>query len=185
MEIKPRKLKGTFEITLNRIGDARGYFMRTYSQEVFAEHGLQIDWVQENQSLSARPHTIRGLHFQLPPFTETKLVRVVRGAMLDYFVDLRRDSETYGQWDSIELSADNDKVVYIPKGFAHGFRTLTENVITEYKIDVAYQAESASGIRWNDETLNINWDVENPIISERDAQLGFFKNFDSPFKIES
>lgn len=181
MEIKPLKLPGSYEITLDRIGDSRGYFMRTYSRQILAEHGLQNEWAQENQSLSTGIDTIRGLHFQNPPFAETKLVRVVRGAILDFFVDLRKDSATFRQWDSIELSEDNDKCVYIPKGFAHGFKTLTENVLVEYKIDVSYQAAAVSGVRWNDPDLAVAWEVENPIISARDAELQFFADFDSPF----
>lgn len=181
MEIKPLKLEGSYEITLNRIGDLRGYFMRTYSRDIFAEHGLQTDWAQENQSLSTGIGTVRGLHFQNPPFAETKLVRVVKGAMIDVFVDLRKDSATFGKWDSIELSEDNDKAVYIPKGFAHGFKTLTENVLVEYKIDVVYHAEAVSGIRWNDPDLAVDWNVENPITSARDAEAQFFADFDSPF----
>lgn len=181
MDIKPLKLPGTFEIKLNRIGDSRGYFVRTYSREVFAEHDLQTVWEQENQSLSTRRRTVRGLHFQRPPFAETKLVRVAQGAILDVFVDLRKDSLTFGQWDAIELSADNDKIVYIPKGFAHGFCALTEEVIVQYKVDNIYAPEYEGGIRWNDPTIGIDWEVEEPFLSARDAELPFFENFVSPF----
>ena len=181
MEIKPLKLKGAFEITFNRIGDSRGYFMETYSQKLFAEHGLQTDWIQENQSLSSRLHTIRGLHFQAPPFAQAKLIRVVRGEILDVFVDLRKDSASYGQWDSINLSEENCKSVFIPRGFAHGFCTLTESVIVQYKVDNFYSRESEGGIRWNDPDIGINWSVNEPILSEKDAELPFYKDFASPF----
>lgn len=181
MQIEPLKLEGTFKIKLERIGDNRGYFMRFYNREIFAAHNLQTVWEQESVSFNKEKNTLRGLHFQLPPFNETKIVRVAQGAIIDYFVDLRKSSPTYGVWDALELSAENDTAVYIPKGFAHGFKTLTENTTVEYKIDANYDAASASGIRWNDPTLAVEWNVENPITSERDAQLQFFADFDSPF----
>jgi dTDP-4-dehydrorhamnose 3,5-epimerase len=181
MQIKPRKLKGVFEIKLTRIGDNRGYFMRFYNRQVFAEHGLQTVWEQESVSFNKEKNTLRGLHFQLPPFNETKIVRAVNGAILDIFVDLRKGSETYGKWDAIELSSENDTAVYIPKGFAHGFKTLAENTLVEYKIDANYNAESASGIRWDDADLAIDWNTENPVTSQRDAELQLFADFISPF----
>ncbi len=181
MHIKPLRLKGTHEINFKRIGDSRGFFIRFYDRSVFAENNLQTVWEQESLSCNRQRNTVRGLHFQLPPLIETKIVRVVQGEIWDVFVDLRKDSETYGEWDAIKLSAENDRAVYIPKGFAHGFRTLSENALVEYKIDVPYQANLSSGIRWNDEELNIDWKVENPIISARDIELAFFKNFVSPF----
>lgn len=185
MDLTPLKLKGTYRINLKRIGDERGYFMRFYDRRIFAENNLQTVWEQESLSFNAKKDTVRGLHFQFPPFTETKIVRVIAGSIWDVFVDLRANSETYGHWDAIELSAENETAVYIPKGFAHGFRTLTENAAVEYKIDVPYQADLSGGVRWNDENLNIKWNVENPIISRRDAELVFFREFDSPFQIES
>lgn len=181
MEIIPLKLDGSYEIRLTPRGDQRGYFMRTYDRQIFLENNLQTEWVQENQSLSTQLHTIRGLHFLLPPHTETKLVRVAQGRILDVFVDLRRASETFGQWDSIELSEDNNKAVYIPKGFAHGFCTLSERALVQYKVDSAYVAAADSGIRWNDADIGIDWIANNPILSERDKNLPFLKNFDSPF----
>ncbi len=181
MEIKPLKLAGTFEITLNRIDDARGYFMETFSRKVFAEHGINADWVQENQSFSAKKEIVRGLHFQLPPFAQAKLVRVVQGEILDVFVDLRKDSATFGQWDSAKLSAENCKAVYIPRGFAHGFSTLSENVIVQYKVDNFYSREHDQGICWNDAEIGIDWQVSEPILSEKDENLPFLKDFVSPF----
>lgn len=183
MEIKPLKLKGIFQLNLKRHGDLRGYFMRFYDREIFARHGLQTVWEQESVSFNRAKDTIRGLHFQLPPLVEAKIVRVVEGAIWDVFVDLRHNSETYGRWDALELSAENNRAVYLPKGFAHGFRTLAENTKIEYKIDVPYRADLASGIRWNDKTLGIDWHVENPTISARDGELQFFDSFDSPFTV--
>jgi dTDP-4-dehydrorhamnose 3,5-epimerase len=181
MEVKPLKLEGAFEITFNRIGDARGYFMETYSQRVFDEHGLQTNWIQENQSLSTQLHTIRGLHFQKPPFAQAKLVRVVRGEILDVLVDLRKDSKTYGVWDAVKLSEENCKAAYIPQGFAHGFCTLTDSAVVQYKIDNAYAPQSEMGIRWDDLDIGIDWNVEKPILSDKDTNLPFFKDFVSPF----
>ncbi|CAN5544594.1 dTDP-4-dehydrorhamnose 3,5-epimerase [soil metagenome] len=181
MEIRPLRLDGTFEITLKPNGDARGYFMRSYDRLIFENAGLQTDWVQENQSLSRAPHTIRGLHYQRPPHAETKLVRVVCGAVLDVFVDLRRDSATYGQWDSVELAADRHNMAYIPRGFAHGFCTLTEEAVVQYKVDNAYAPDHENGILWNDPTIAINWPSSEPVISDRDGKLQFFDDLISPF----
>lgn len=186
MKIKPLKIAGSYEIRLERRSDERGYFMRFYDREIFARHDLKIDWRQESQSFNLKANTIRALHFQLPPQVETKLVRVVQGAILDVWVDLRTDSETFGVWDSLELSAENDRAVYIPAGCAHGFRTLTENALVEYKIDVPFDAALADGIRWNDPTLNIDWklsDGEALTISERDAGQKLFADFTSPFRL--
>jgi dTDP-4-dehydrorhamnose 3,5-epimerase len=181
MQIKPLKLSGTFEITLNRIGDERGYFMETFSHRIFAKHGIKADWVQENQSFSARKGIIRGLHFQIPPMAQAKLVRVVQGEILDVFVDLRKDSPTFGQSDSVHLSAENCKAVFIPHGFAHGFATLSENVIVQYKVDNYYSREHDKGIRWNDADLKIDWQIAAPILSDKDKNLPFLKDFVSPF----
>lgn len=181
MEIKPLKLEGTFEIIIKRFGDSRGYFMETYSQKPFEEFGLQTNWVQENQSLSEKKNTIRGLHFQVPPFAQTKLVRAVQGEILDVFVDIRKNSPTYGEWDSIVLSAENCKAVYVPHGFAHGFCTLTENTIIQYKVDNYYAPDHEGGIRWNDKNIGIEWGNVEPILSEKDKIAQFLKDFVSPF----
>jgi len=181
MDIKPLKLKGSFEIQLFPKGDIRGYFMRTYDYDTFVHQGLQTKWIQENQSLSTDINIVRGLHFLKPPYTETKLIRVVQGKILDVFVDLRKNSKTFGQWDSIELSEDNYKAVYIPKGFAHGFLALTKTVLVTYKVDSAYVPEYDSGIRWNDPDVGINWTITSPILSERDKNLPFLADFISPF----
>ena len=181
MKISPLRLPGTFEITLEPHRDDRGYFARSYDYEVFHEFGLQTRWVQENQSLTVEKHTVRGLHFQVSPHSETKLVRVVTGALIDVFVDLRRRSETYGHWDCVELTVENFKAVYVPKGFAHGFCTLVDNTIVAYKVDAYYSPDHERGIRWNDPTLNIDWPTTSPAISEKDAQQPLFTEMKSLF----
>jgi dTDP-4-dehydrorhamnose 3,5-epimerase len=181
MEIKPLRIEGTFEIQLQPREDERGYFMRNYDDMIFRDHGLVTDWKQENQSLSTKRGIIRGLHFQAPPHAETKLVRAVIGRVLDVFVDLRKDSPTYGQWDAVELSEDNHNMVYIPKGFAHGYCTLTNRSLVQYKVDAYYAPSAEGGLRWNDKTLNIQWPVSDPTLSERDQILPEFDGWVSPF----
>lgn len=168
MEINERSLKGVYEIQLAPKEDARGFFMRTYDMNLFANLGIHQDWVQENHSYSKYKGTIRGLHFQFPPFSETKLIRCIHGTILDVFVDLRSGSETFGKWDSIELSAENRKSIFIPRGFAHGFCSLTDDCEILYKVDNFYSSESESGLLWNDPAIGINWPVKNPTISEKD-----------------
>ena len=181
MKIRPLKLKGTYEIALNPHQDERGYFMRTYDESIFNQYGMTNNWVQENQSLSQQKGIIRGLHFQKPPHAETKLIRAVIGVIFDVFVDLRKNSETYGQWDSIELSGDNYKAVYVPGGFAHGFCTLSESSLVFYKVDAPYNQKSEGGLRWNDPELGIEWPVSSPLISEKDSKWGDFQVFCTPF----
>lgn len=170
MEIKERSLKGVFEITLSPRKDSRGFFMRTFDQDIFTKAGINRTWVQENHARSEKIGTVRGLHFQLPPHSETKLVRSVCGAVLDVFVDLRRNSKTFGQWDSIELSAENCKMVFIPRGFAHGYCTLTETSEVLYKVDNFYHPESECGLRWDDADIGISWPVRHPVLSEKDMR---------------
>jgi dTDP-4-dehydrorhamnose 3,5-epimerase len=170
LEIEEHRIKGVFEITLRPHKDSRGFFMRTYDTQLFKEYGLDRKWLQENHSRSTEKGIIRGLHFQLPPFSETKLVRCIKGAMLDVFVDLRKGSNTFGQWDSIELSPDNEKMILIPRGFAHGFCTLTNICDVLYKVDNFYSKKHEAGIIWNDPQLNINWPVSNPILSDKDRK---------------
>lgn len=181
MEFKPLRLAGAYEITLAPRRDDRGHFARTYDRESFEKHGLHREWVQENESRTVKRHTIRGLHLQIPPFAETKLVRIAHGAILDVFVDLRRDSATYGQWESVEVSAEKHNYVYIPRGFAHGFCALTDDVLMLYKVDSVYAPQHERSIRWDDPTLAIQWPVSDPFVSEKDAKAGAFADFDSPF----
>jgi dTDP-4-dehydrorhamnose 3,5-epimerase len=181
VKIVPLRLPGTFEVTLEPYLDERGYFVRTYDDEMFRELGLQTNWVQENQSRTLDKHTIRGIHFQLTPHAETKLIRVVSGALLDVFVDIRRRSDTYGQWDALELTADNFKAAYVPKGFAHGFCTLADDTIAIYKVDAYYAPGHERGVRWNDPTLNIDWPTDAPDLSSKDATQPLFRELESQF----
>lgn len=183
MEIKPLKLVGSYEIVLEPHKDDRGYFMRTYDKEIFRQYGLDRDWLQENQSMSYCMGTVRGLHFQEPPFAETKLVRAIFGAVLDVIVDLRIDSPGYGKWEAVELSADKFNMLYVPKGFAHGFCTLTQDAIVGYKVDACYAPHAEGGLLWNDVTLNIPWPVDAPYISTKDQALPTFQTFVSPFRM--
>jgi dTDP-4-dehydrorhamnose 3,5-epimerase len=181
MEIRGLRLHGTYEIKSDPHHDDRGYFMRVYDESCFCGNELNTRWVQESESFSKHNGTIRGLHFQNPPHSEIKLVRVVAGAVMDVFVDLRKESKTFGKWDSIILNSTMHNMVYVPKGFAHGFCTLSSNTIVLYKMDSAYCPEFQSGIKWNDLTLNITWPTKDPHISERDTKLPSFDEFVSPF----
>jgi dTDP-4-dehydrorhamnose 3,5-epimerase len=177
MKIEPLQISGTFQITLVPIGDNRGFFMRTYDRKEFIKWGMNRTWMQENHSCSLKKGVIRGLHFQMPPYTEAKLVRCIRGRVLDVFVDLRRSSQTFGQWSSLELSQDNKAMVFIPRGFAHGFCTLTENSEVLYKVDNVYAPDHERGLAWNDPDLAIPWPVDQPILSERDSRNMSFREF--------
>lgn len=177
MEIIERRLKGVYEITLKPHVDGRGFFMRTYDDKIFEKAGINRKWVQENHARSERKNIIRGLHFQHPPYSESKLVRSVVGAVMDVFVDLRKDSLTFGEWDAIKLSAENKKMILIPGGFAHGYQTLTEISEVFYKVDNYYTPESECGLLWNDLGLNIKWPISNPILSGKDKKNMTFSEF--------
>lgn len=152
--------------------------MRSFDEELFRMAGIGFAWKQENHSRSERAGTIRGLHFQLPPFAETKLVRCIRGAVLDVFVDLRLNSPTFGKWDGLELSETNKKMVLIPRGFAHGFCTLSPESEVLYKVDNVYNREHEGGLLWNDPDLGIEWpQVSSPILSEKDQRNMTFRQF--------
>lgn len=180
MKIRPLKLSGTYEIILDPFYDERGYFVRAYDESFFSQYELNTQWVQENQSLS-KGGVIRGLHFQKPPYAETKLRRVLTGKAIEVFVDLRNNSPTYGQWDMVEISSENHNLVYIPKGFATGVCSLTDNTLLVYKVDQVYHPEAEGGFRWNDTSLNILWPIQNPQVSTKDATWDDFENFISPF----
>lgn len=177
MEIKKRNLDGVLEISLLPFKDERGFFMRSYDVKIFNENGIDFNWVQENHSKTIKIGTIRGLHFQFPPFSETKLVRCIRGKILDVFVDLRKNSPTFGKWDSIVLSEDNFKSVLVPRGFAHGFLTLTDNCEVVYKVDNFYSPQHECGLIWNDKVLDIDWGIAEPILSEKDNRNISFNEF--------
>lgn len=182
MLIKEKKLKGVFEIELESHKDHRGFFMRTYDDTVFRNHGLHTDWVQENHSYSKNKGTLRGLHFQFPPHAETKLVRAASGEIFMAFVDLRKGSPTFGQWDSIILSENKLNMLYLPEGLALGMCTLTDKATLLYKMGNYYAPESQGVIRWDDPDIGIDWPVDKPILSERDAGAMSLKEFVSTHK---
>lgn len=167
MRIAPRRLAGTFEVAFEPRRDERGYFMRWFDREEFARAGLPTDWVQANESASRRG-VVRGLHFQRPPHAETKFVRAVKGCVYDVFVDLRRGSATYGEWDALELSAEEGNAILIPRGFAHGFCALTEEATVSYLVDSVYAPDAEGGLLWSDPRLAIPWPVPDPIVSAKD-----------------
>ncbi|MEC8968377.1 MAG: dTDP-4-dehydrorhamnose 3,5-epimerase [Bacteroidota bacterium] len=176
MFVKESPLKGLFILNPSVFKDERGYFFESFNSKLFAEKtGLLITFVQDNESKSQK-NVLRGLHFQNPPFAQGKLVRVIKGSVLDVAVDIRRESNSYGRHIKQVLSEQNKTMMYIPEGFAHGFVTLENDTIFSYKCTNYYNKESEKCLLWNDKTLNINWDVENPILSEKD-KLG--QNFSS------
>jgi dTDP-4-dehydrorhamnose 3,5-epimerase len=180
MQITESNLPGLLVIDPTVFGDNRGYFLESYNLETFKAAGLETDFVQDNESKSSKG-VLRGLHFQEPPFAQGKHVRVARGAVMDISVDIRKDSSTYGKWVAYELSERNKRMLWIPPGFAHGFVTLDDDTIFIYKCTNLYNRESENSIRWNDPDLNIDWGVENPVISDKDLQAPFFKALQSPF----
>jgi dTDP-4-dehydrorhamnose 3,5-epimerase len=173
-------------VTPPKSEDHRGYVMESYSARDYAQGGIPTAFVQDNQSLSVQSGVIRGLHFQMPPHAQAKLVRVVAGAVFDVAVDLRKGSPTYGHWCAATLTADAGEQMFIPKGFAHGFCTLAPNTIVTYKLDDYFAPQSATGISWSSPSLAIDWPIEGaqPIISAKDAVLTDFALFDSPFVYE-
>jgi dTDP-4-dehydrorhamnose 3,5-epimerase len=181
MLLQPLEIEGLYEISSPRNEDDRGFFTRSYDHQVFERHGLETHWEQESLSFNRRRLTVRGLHFQLPPFAETKIVRVTRGAVLDVALDLRRKSPSYGQHLAVELSARAATALYIPSGFAHGFQTLEDDTMVEYKINVPYRSDLAAGLRWDDDSLGIHWHRGQISFSQRDAALPLFNQVESPF----
>ena len=166
MKITETKLEGVYIIEPQVFGDARGWFMETYSKKKTPQ--IACDFVQDNQSFSAQKGTLRGIHFQTPPMAQAKLLRCTKGAIMDYAVDIRPDSKTYKQWMAVELTAENKKQLFIPRGFAHAFITLTEDTEVQYKADNYYSPEHDRSILWSDPDLNIDWGTDNPIVSEKD-----------------
>lgn len=171
MIFHPLKLAGAYCIRPELIEDERGTFARRFCADEFRAYGMETDLVQCSISFNRRAGTLRGMHFQLPPYLETKLVRCTRGAIFDVMVDLRDGSPTYGQWHGEKLSADNRMMLYIPKGFAHGFQSLVDNTEVDYEITPAFVPDSAAGFRFDDPALMIEWPVNDIIISERDKSL--------------
>ena len=180
MEIVETKIKDLLIIKPDVFLDERGYFFESYNRQRFLEHGLDMSFVQDNESQSMRG-VLRGLHFQKPPFAQGKLVRVVKGAVRDVAVDLRTGSPTYGQWESVELTEGNKFMYWIPEGFAHGFVCLEDYSVFTYKCTNIYHKASEGSLRWNDPDLNIQWNIEDPILSEKDKVAPLFKDFITPF----
>ncbi len=176
-------LEGVKLFQPKKFADARGFFFETYNARTYADAGVSCVFVQDNQSLSRKAGTIRGLHFQLPPATQAKLIRVLRGAIFDVAVDLRRGSPNYGRWCSATLTADGGEQIFVPHGFAHGFCTLEQDTEVAYKVDSFYAPSCDAGLRWDDPGLAIKWPVRpaEAAVSEKDAVLPLFKDFVSPF----
>ncbi len=173
-------LAGAYTIELQKKGDDRGFFARVFCCREFEELGLAGVFVQVNNSLSAVKGTLRGMHYQLAPKAETKLVRCIRGAMWDCIIDLRPDSPTFTRWCGAELSADNRRMMYVPKGFAHGFITLTDDVEAFYFVDEFYAPQAERGVRWNDPKFGIDWPVEPVVLSDKD---GNHRDFDPAYHL--
>lgn len=176
MEITKTKLDGVVIIEPDVFGDNRGFFMESWNKKKMEEAGLYYDFVQDNHSKSTVKGTLRGIHFQKGDKAQAKLVRCVKGAVLDVAVDLRQSSPTFKQWVGVELSEKNKKQLLIPRGFGHGFVTLTNDVEFLYKADNYYAPEADAGIRWNDPEICVEWGVENPILSEKDKKNPFLKD---------
>lgn len=180
MNIEPTALEGVLILTPQRFGDARGFFSETWNRDRFAEAGIDIDFCQDNHSLSQTPGTIRGLHFQAPPRAQAKLVRCGRGALYDVAVDIRRGSPTYGQWVGAELSFGNGRQLLIPAGFAHGFVTRAPDTEIVYKCSDTYAPETEGTLRWD--SCGIDWGLSGaPILSDKDAAAPGLDTFESPF----
>jgi len=180
MEFINVEIEGLLIIEPNVFEDDRGHFFESYNKEEFERNGLKDVFVQDNQSFSQK-NVLRGLHFQNPPFSQAKLIRVIQGSVLDVAVDLRKDSKTYGQYFSVELSAYNKKMFYIPQGFAHGFLTLEDDTIFSYKCSNFYNKASEDAILWNDKDVDIPWGVNNPILSEKDQVAQPFNQYQTLF----
>lgn len=174
MLLTETKLKGAYIIDVKRIEDERGFFGRSFCRKEFEEHGLNVNVVQSNVSYNKQKGTLRGLHMQMAPYAETKLVRCTRGAVYDVIVDLRADSETFKQWIAVELSADNYRMLYVPEGFAHGFLTLQDDTDVTYQVTQYYTPQAEHGYRWNDPTFDIKWPMEPLVISIKDQSHPLF-----------
>lgn len=182
MKITKTSLEDVFVIEPTVFGDHRGWFMETYSESKFQEAGIDLNFVQDNQSFSKTRGTLRGLHYQLNPKAQTKLVRCTKGAIFDVAVDIRKGSPSYGKWFGIELNAENKKQLLIPKGFAHGFMTLTSDVEVQYKVDELYAPDCDRGIIWNDPQIGIEWPIDiTPVLSEKDEKAPLLKEADINF----
>lgn len=176
------KLPGVWIIEPQVFGDHRGYFMETYNKQAFAELGITTEFVQDNQSFTARKGALRGIHFQNAPMAQAKLVRVTRGAVMDVAVDLRKGSPTYRQWVAVELSAENKRMLFLPRGFGHGFKTLTDDVEFCYKVDNLYSKACDRGIRFDDPSIGVDWgEVAEDLLSQKDTTAPLLDESDCNF----
>ncbi len=181
MKVIETEIKDLYMIEPQVFGDSRGWFMESWSQKKMEEAGLFYNFVQDSHSFSEKKGTLRGLHFQKGSSSQAKLVRCVRGTVLDVAVDLRKNSKTYKKWVGCILSEENKKQFLIPRGFAHGFLTLTDNVEFVYKADNYYDPQADRNIIWNDEEINVDWGIENPILSEKDKKAPKLSESDVDF----
>lgn len=185
MNITKTKLNGVLVIEPKIFGDHRGWFTETYNEENFKKAGIDTVFIQDNHSFSATKGTLRGLHYQKDPKAQTKLVRCTKGSIFDVAIDIRKESPTYGEWYGLELSEENKKQLLVPKGFAHGFMTLTDDVEVQYKVDELYSPENDRGIIWNDPEIGIEWPINiQPVLSAKDEKAPLLKDADNNFKIE-
>lgn len=183
MQIQRLAIDGVLLIQPRRFGDARGWFCETWNPRALQDAGAALpDFVQDNHSYSAPRHTLRGLHYQRPPHAQDKLVRCSRGAILDVAVDVRAGSPSYGQWVAQELSAENGAQLFVPKGFLHGFLTLTDDCEVQYKCSDYYAPECDGAVRWD--SVGIDWGTDAPVLSDKDAQAVAFTRFETPFQYE-
>lgn len=182
MKVTKTEIEGLLIVEPQVFGDYRGWFMETWTKKKMEEAGIDIDFIQDNQSYSAQKGTLRGLHFQKDPKSQTKLLRCTRGEILDVAVDLRRGSPTFKKWVSVVLSAENKKQFLIPKGFGHGFVTLTDDVEVQYKVDEYYAPECDRSIRFDDPEIGVDWGVKDPILSQKDLKAPLFKDSDVDFE---
>ncbi len=182
MKVTSLKLNGASFLEPKVHGDHRGFFMESYNDSLFKQNGINYNFIQDNHSLSAEPGVLRGLHYQLNPKAQTKLVRVLTGAIYDVIVDIRKNSPTFGQWVGVILSEHNKRQLLVPKGFAHGFCTLVPNTQVLYKVDEYYSPEHDRGILWNDPALGINWPTSNPILSDKDQRHPLLKDAEMNFE---
>ena len=186
MQIEPTSLPGVLIITPRVFADSRGFFFESYNQEAFRAFGISTGFVQDNHSKSVQG-TLRGLHFQLPPAAQAKLMRVVRGTIWDVAVDIRMGSPTFARWVGVELSAENFRQLFIPVGFAHGFCVLSAEAEVLYKTSHIYSLSHERGIVWNDSTLNVDWPISDPLLSARDQRSGTLADYlaSTPFRYEA
>ncbi|MDT8979770.1 dTDP-4-dehydrorhamnose 3,5-epimerase [Paenibacillus sp. chi10] len=182
MKVIELSLSGAYVIEPVIHGDHRGFFMESYNEQKLQEQGISFNFIQDNQSLSAEAGVIRGLHYQLNPKAQTKLVRVISGAIYDVIVDIRKNSPTFGQWVGVILSEHNHRQLLVPKGFAHGFCTLVPNTQVLYKVDECYSPEHDRGILWNDPALGIDWPTSKPILSDKDKLHPTFQEAEINFE---